>query len=491
MYDYISVFAPDETYFSHNGLRILVPTSCEITEVLNGEYSLTITHPHDEWGNWKYIRENYIIKAQGQLFRIYRKSLSMSADGNYEVKADAMHIFYDLNYYFIRDTRPMMQTGSDALNWIVTHTYTDRGSSTADQPAERFLFSTDIKPSGEFPSADDLKTAYYEKMSVTKALIGADNCFITVWGGELLRDNFNVVINRRRGEDNAFSIRYGFDMTEIQQEVDYSNYCSTIYYEATIYNESIVNNEKQRNETVLTGTASLNTLDMAVLPVPPMQFYSFEINIKDIKRIVKGTVKKITDLPVEGNSMGDIYYVEKLADGTGAYYVWANTSLSESPQWTLSEIPTIAEMKTACEERAKEYMLINCQPSINYRVSFADLKNYDLYKSFIGLQECNLGDIGTIYHELLGINTTQQIVKKTIDGITGEAIGIELGSLRKSFTSDGRINGGINSVQSELIKNEIAAENTWENLGNLGYEMQDLNLSWTELTGNPIVGGVD
>ena len=34
MYDYISVFAPDETDFSHNGLRILVPTSCEITEVL-------------------------------------------------------------------------------------------------------------------------------------------------------------------------------------------------------------------------------------------------------------------------------------------------------------------------------------------------------------------------------------------------------------------------------------------------------------------------
>ena len=46
-------------------------------------------------------------------------------------------------------------------------------------------------------------------------------------------------------------------------------------------------------------------------------------------------------------------------------------------------------------------------------------------------------------------------------------------------------------MQSELIKNEIAAENTWENLGNLGYEMQDLNLSWAELTGNPIVGGAD
>ena len=49
MYDYISVFAPDETDFSHNGLRILCPVSCEITEVLNGEYSLTLNPPRDEW----------------------------------------------------------------------------------------------------------------------------------------------------------------------------------------------------------------------------------------------------------------------------------------------------------------------------------------------------------------------------------------------------------------------------------------------------------
>lgn len=441
-YPYISVYAPNETDFSHNGLRILIPTECTITEVLNGEYSLSITHPRDEWGCWKYIRENYIIKAQGQLFRIYRKTLSMSSDGSYQIKADAMHISYDLNYYFIRDARPTLLTGEQALKYIVTHTYTSVGSTTVEHPTARFNFSTDIKPVPGEETADDYKTAYYEKMSVTKALIGADNCFITTWGGEIYRDNFNITINKRRGKDNAFAIQYGVDMTEIQQEIDYSSYCSAVYYEATVYNEYIdENNEKQRTETVFKGTSALNTLDMAILPVPPMQAFSFEINIKDIK--------------------------------------------------CAGELPTATEMQTACEERAKEYMLINCQPSINYRVSFADLKNYDMYKDFIGLQECNLGDIGTVYHELLGINTTQQIVKKTINGITGETISIELGSLRKSFASDGRINGGINSAQSELIKNEIAAENTWENLGNLGYEMQDLNLSWTELTGNPITGGAD
>lgn len=484
-YPYISVYAPNETDFSHNGLRILMPTECTITEVLNGEYSLSITHPRDEWGIWKYVRENYIIKAQGQLFRIYRKTLSMSSDGSYQIKADAMHISYDLNYYFIRDARPTLLTGEQALKHIVTNTYTSIGSSEVDRPTVRFKFSTDIKPVSGEETADDYKTAYYEKMSVTKALIGADNCFVTTWGGEIYRDNFNITINKRRGKDNAFAIRYSVDMTEIQQEIDYSSYCAAIYYEATVYNEYITNAEKQRTEMVVTGTAVLNTLNMAILPVPPMQAYNFELNAKDIQREIKGQVTDEAALPSTGNSNGDLYYVVNPKKGISDYYIWSNG------EWKISMLPSLDEMKAACEERAKEYMLINCQPSINYRVSFADLKNYDMYKDFIGLQECNLGDIGTVYHELLGINTTQQIVKKTINGITGETISIELGSLRKSFTSDGRINGGINSAQSELIKNEIAAENTWENLGNLGYEMQDLNLSWDELTGNPITGGVD
>ena len=384
-YPYISVYAPDEKDFSHNGLRILMPTSCEITEVLKGEYSLTMNHPLDEWGNWKLLLELYIIKAQGQLFRIRRKTLTMSSDGKYAIKVDAMHISYDLNYYFIKDTRPTLLTGERALEWITTPEHNEYQNILNGNPRKQFTFSTDIKPAGQL-TADDLKTAYYEKMSVTKALISADNCFLNVWGGELYRDNFNFVINKRRGKDNAFSIRYGVDMIEIQQETDYSDSCSSIYYEATVINETIVDGERQRTETVVTGTASVSMPDMKGLPVPPMKCYSFEIDIKDIK--------------CAGN------------------------------------IPTLEETYTACAERAREYLITNCQPSINYKIKFADLKNYDMYKDFIGLQECGLGDTGTVYHEPLGISTVQQIVKKTINGITGETISVELGNLRKSLTSE-------------------------------------------------------
>ena len=59
-YEYISVYKSDETDFSHNGIRILCPTECKITEVLNGEYSLTLTHPFDDLGNWKSVSYTHL-----------------------------------------------------------------------------------------------------------------------------------------------------------------------------------------------------------------------------------------------------------------------------------------------------------------------------------------------------------------------------------------------------------------------------------------------
>ena len=73
-----------------------------------------------------------------------------------------------------------------------------------------------------------------------------------------------------------------------------------------------------------------------------------------------------------------------------------------------------------------------------------------------------------------------------MDGITGEITDIELGSLRKSYVSNNRTNGGTNSKRAEILKNEIAFNNTWEELGNKGLTMDDLNVSWDELAGNVI-----
>lgn len=586
-YPYICVYASNATDFSHNGLRILCPTSCTITETLNGEYSLELTHPYDEWDNWKFLMEHNIIKAQGQLFRIYRKNATMSADGTMQISVSALHIFYDLNYYFIEYARPIGKNGDDALDWIVTHTYTKRGASTAPDPKAEFTFSSDIKGATLAEDVQYRHTAYYERMSVTKAIMGADNAFLNVWGGELIRDNFNVIINKQRGTDNAFSIVYGENMTEIEEEVDYSDYCSSVYWVGT-YDYTI--NRTESVETYLNPVITNGSIKIADKPATPEAKTLEEGDIGfTVDNVVAKAGQKSVVVKIYANSKNktiewvkfDIEYDDKLTlksavngggftPGTFTYNTFTNTYMFKAsetnpatnqksqpiltltfdvasnakntlsvkvvapagykkvqvlqktsyqikkeelettykgvatlqrvdlPQLPVAPMQYVAlsasendlssgeSIKAHFDALAKDYMLANCSPVINYRVKFANLADFELYKDFIGLSACKLGDTGIVYNSKLGIYTTQQVIKVTMDGITGEITNIELGSLRKSYVSNNHTNGGTNSKRAEILKNEIAFNNTWEELGNKGLTMDDLNVSWDELAGNVI-----
>lgn len=59
----ICVYASDCTDFSTNGLAVLAPKSCIVTETLNGEWELTLIHPQDDRGRWLYLTEGSIIRA--------------------------------------------------------------------------------------------------------------------------------------------------------------------------------------------------------------------------------------------------------------------------------------------------------------------------------------------------------------------------------------------------------------------------------------------
>lgn len=427
MYNYITVYKSNETNFEHNGLRILCPTSCQITETLNGEYSLSLTHPFDSEGNWKFLTEFNIIKCQGQLFRIYSKNTTVGSNGSVERSVEAMHIFYDLNFYFIASAHPFYRDCQSAIEWIMDHTYTlrkrdENGKAVnTTSPTSEFTFRSDLRSDDIEENIQYRHTAYYEKMSVAKAILGADNAIVNTWGGEILRDNFHFEVNKRRGKDNAFCIRYGADMLDITETVDYSSYCESIYW--------VGNFKSDAGDGEYSGVACLERIGMPILPVSPMKYLKLTLSEQDVNNTNSATIK------------------------------------------------------AAFDKAAKDYMMTNCSPIINYNVSFADLRNVEKYKDFLNLQNYNLGDTGIIYNEELGINTTQQIVKKTIDGITGEVLSVDLGSLRKNFTSNGKVNGGYDSVRTELIKNELTFGNSWEDLGAKGYKLDDLSYSWDSLAG--------
>lgn len=59
----ICVYPADCTDFSNNGLGMVSPSSCTVTETLNGEWELTLTHPIDENGKWQKLMEGGILRV--------------------------------------------------------------------------------------------------------------------------------------------------------------------------------------------------------------------------------------------------------------------------------------------------------------------------------------------------------------------------------------------------------------------------------------------
>ena len=59
----ICVYSATCTDFSGNGLGVVSPQSCTVTETLNGEWELTLTHPIDEYGKWQRLTEGNILRA--------------------------------------------------------------------------------------------------------------------------------------------------------------------------------------------------------------------------------------------------------------------------------------------------------------------------------------------------------------------------------------------------------------------------------------------
>ena len=88
---YVSVFdvsTKNKEDFNGNGHVILRPTECIVHQVLNGEYSVRLTHPMDDDGKWTYIRERNYLKVLGQIFTI----ISVDSDTSVSLVGEELYI---------------------------------------------------------------------------------------------------------------------------------------------------------------------------------------------------------------------------------------------------------------------------------------------------------------------------------------------------------------------------------------------------------------
>mgnify|MGYP005750919687 CR=1 FL=1 len=209
----IQIYTPSDTDYSKNGDQTLLPVSASVHAILNGAWEAEITHPIDADGRWKYITEEAVIKMPSfngdQLFRV--KAAQKQDSG---VTATLEPIFYDsMGDCWLSDVRPTGKNGQDALDIMLAPNSKYSGLSNITRAA----------------------TAYYQNMNFMQALNGdIDQSFINRWGGEILFDNFTVIVNDRVGGDYGIELRYGKNIPQdgMSYEVDTRDVVTRIYPQA-------------------------------------------------------------------------------------------------------------------------------------------------------------------------------------------------------------------------------------------------------------------
>lgn len=198
--------------FKHNGLAILTPSECTSYHELNGRWDVNLTQPVDKWSRWKYLLPQNVLKINGQLFRIDEHT-SVSGTGGMYIQVHAKHIFYDLADEFVHYYQGENLNGYEFIRAMFEACMTDADS----YDKYNFQYNSDLDNcTGQVEINDK---------TLLNTLIGGDDCLVNQLGGELYRNNFYFSVNKRMegAKNNAFSLKYGFDMTGITQKIDYSD----------------------------------------------------------------------------------------------------------------------------------------------------------------------------------------------------------------------------------------------------------------------------
>ena len=208
---YPILYSATETNFDHNGIGILGScASCEVTEEANGAYDLTMLYPMDGI-HFEKIADRYIIKAkfdnhiEPQLFRI--KTISKPMSGLVSVYAE--HISYDLSGIPVKPFSA--PTAFSALSML-------KSNAVVDCP---FDFWTDKETIANFKVS--------VPSSIRSRLGGVSGSVLDVYGGEYEFDNYTVKLHNNRGANRGVSIRYGKNLTDIQQDCNCASVATGVY----------------------------------------------------------------------------------------------------------------------------------------------------------------------------------------------------------------------------------------------------------------------
>ena len=357
----IQIYSPENKDYEHNGDMTLMPEEAEIHVILNGEWTATIEHPIDDEGRWKYITDNAVVKMPSfngeQLFRIQNKEKSDS-----RVSAELTPIFLDAKEdCFLVDVRPTEKSGQEALDIMTA-------------PNKTYIAKSDIKKTS---------TAYYQTKNLIEAINGNDdNAFTKRWGGEILYNNYEVIVNERVGADRGVHVVYGKNIVKdgFSETIDMTDVVTRIVPKA--YNGYMIEGEAP-------------WVDSPIIDKYPTVHYGV---------ITFDDVKMRADASEDDEANGVIV------------------------------CDTQEQLEKALTDKCIEQFDAGVdKPSITIEVNMELLQNTELYDDVKELETVSLGDTAHCSHSKLEIVTDARAIELTWDAVRNKVTSVKLGDFQYNF----------------------------------------------------------
>lgn len=190
--------------------RLSDAISCRVVHEVNGEYELKMKYPvtglhYEEIQNDRIIWAEPDNFTEEQAFRIYRITRPL----NNVVSVYARHIAYDMSGIILNPFQASdLQTALMAIP----------GNCTPSCP---FTFET----------TRSVTTPYRVKApSVLWSMCGGtEGSLLDVYGGEWDFNNFTATLKTRLGTDRGFSVRYGKNLTQLEQDISIESTYKALY----------------------------------------------------------------------------------------------------------------------------------------------------------------------------------------------------------------------------------------------------------------------
>lgn len=207
----ILLYPETETAFENNGLGALSDTvSMKVTQELNGVYDLEMQYPISGIHYFEILNRRLLFVKPDpyhdpQPFSITQITKPLSGI----VTIYARHIAYKLTGIVVSPFKA--SSCQSALIGL-------KENSSTENP---FDFWTDKSTSAAFEVS--------VPSEVWSLLGGSEGSILDVYRGEYEFDRFSVKLWNKRGRDNGVTIRYGKNLTDLQQDENISNVVTGIY----------------------------------------------------------------------------------------------------------------------------------------------------------------------------------------------------------------------------------------------------------------------